>query len=107
MDSFKRKLTHWRTKMFRNDWFHDRQMIKPLPAKCVQDFAGSGDKTEACEYWIKKLNFDGPAWLIREHLSGCGAWTKQQLCDHQENLRRLLFVHACSENGMDLLYLMG
>jgi hypothetical protein len=85
--------------MFQNEWFHDRQMIKDLPEECIDDFKGPGPKDEAAEYWIERLKFDGPAWLIREHLSGYGAWDRQQLCDHQENLRRLLWVHASDVGG--------
>jgi hypothetical protein len=95
--------------MFQNEWFHDRQMVEDLPEECLADFRGPGAKDDACEYWIERLNFDGPAWLIREHLEGYGAWDKRQLCDHQENLGRLLWVHASdvAESGDTCpLYLM-
>ena len=90
-------------------WFDGRQMIKELPEECIEDFGGGGRKDDACEYWVEKLRFDAPPWLVREHLSGYGAWDKQELCDHQQNLKRLLWVHASdlAENGdSGPLYLM-
>lgn len=79
---------------FKNAWFEGRNMIQDLPQDCIDDMRGPGRKDEAVAYWVKKLGFDGPAWLIREHLKGYGAWDKQQLCNHQENLQRLLWIHA-------------
>ena len=80
--------------MFINQWFNDRQMIQDLPEECIDDMRGSGRKDDAVDYWIEELEFDGPAWLIREHLSGYGAWDKKELCNHKQNLRRLLWIHG-------------
>lgn len=95
---------------YENEWFSGRQSIRELPLECIADFRGPGDKTEACKYWVEALNFDGPAWLIREHLRGYGAWNRTELCDHKSNLERLLFVWAsdCAENGEESypIYLM-
>jgi len=94
---------------FKNDWFEDRQMVQDLPQECIDDMKGPGAKDDAVAYWVEELDFDGPAWLIREHLKGYGAWDKAQLCNHQDNLQRLLWIHASdlAENpGDDLpLYL--
>ena len=95
---------------FQNGWFHDRQAIKTLPKECVSDCTGQGSADEAVAYWVKKLAFDGPAWLIREHLKGYGAWDKSQLCDHQQNLKRLLWTWACAirkdPESSEYVYLM-
>jgi hypothetical protein len=97
-----------RSMAFKNDWFHDRDAIKSPPAECVADCSAQGSVDDAVEYWVSELVFDGPAWLIREHLRGYGAWDRRELCDHQQNLRRLLWIWCCdiAENGDDLLYLM-
>jgi hypothetical protein len=96
--------------MFRNDWFEGRQSIRDLPPECIADFRKGGPKDETAAYWVAKLNFDGPAWFILEYLSGYGCWDAGQLCDHQSNLRRLLWIWAsdCAEQGPDAcpLYLM-
>ena len=77
---------------YRNDWFEGRQSLKTPPLDCVLDCSAQGSVDDAVEYWVNKLGFDGPAWLIREHLKGCGAWDRRELCDHQANLRRLLWI---------------
>lgn len=79
-----------------NNWFHDRTATGSLPPECVSDCTGPGPADEAVAYWVRQLDFDGPAWLIREHLSGYGAWDSSELCDHQANLRRLLWTWACN-----------
>ena len=91
-----------------NSWFDDRTAIRTLPPECVSACSGPGPVDEAVAHWVKALAFDGPAWLIREHLSGYGAWDRADLCDHQQNLQRLLWVWAndIAESGDDLLYLM-
>lgn len=85
---------------FKNAWFEGRSMIQNLPQDCIDDMRGSGRKDEAVAYWVRELGFDGPAWLIREHLKGHGAWDKRELCNHRENLQRLLWIHA-SDLGQD------
>jgi hypothetical protein len=93
---------------YENEWFHDRTAIKSPPADCVDDCSGPGNADDAVSFWVDKLNFDGPAWLIREHLRGYGAWDRAQLCDHRENLQRLLWLwcNDIHETGDDVLYLM-
>lgn len=93
---------------YRNEWFDNRTAIRTLPPECVSDCTGPGPADEAVSYWVSRLDFDGPAWLIREHLSGYGAWDRSELCDHQQNLQRLLWLWAndIRESGDDLLYLM-
>jgi len=78
--------------MFKNQWFHDRQSVQSPPLECVIDCTDQGDNSEAVEYWVGRLNLEGPAWLIREHLRGYGAWGRAELCDHRENLQRLLWI---------------
>lgn len=94
---------------YQNLWFTGRDSRRQLPAECIADCTGSGPADQAVEFWLERLEFDGPAWLIREHLSGYGAWDATELCDHQANLARVLWIWAgdCAENpGMcDFLHL--
>lgn len=81
--------------MYRNEWFEDRQALKNPPAAAVRDCSAPGQPADsAVAYWVNRLGFDGPAWLIRDHLSGYGAWSN--LCDHQENLERLFWIWCCN-----------
>jgi hypothetical protein len=93
---------------YRNPWFHDRTAIAAPPPEAVSDCSGQGRADSAVAYWVRTLNFDGPAWLIREHLSGYGAWDRSELCDHQQNLHRLFWIwcNDIRESGNPLLYLM-
>jgi len=77
---------------YENAWFNDRTAIAAPPIDCILDCSARGPVDDAVKYWVHHLQFDGPAWLIREHLRGYGAWDRSQLCDHQQNLQRLLRV---------------
>jgi hypothetical protein len=81
--------------MYQNQWFHDRESIQDLPKECWGECSRPGPADESVSYWCDRLNFEGPAWLIREHLKGYGAWDAGELCDHRANLQRLLWVWAC------------
>lgn len=81
---------------FRNAWFDGRMAIRDLPADCWQDCSRPGQPADdAVAFWLQRLQFDGPAWLIREHLAGYGAWDACQLADHTANRARLLWIWAC------------
>lgn len=81
---------------YRNAWFHGRTAVRELPAECWQDCSAPGQSADdAVAYWLQRLEFDGPAWLMREHLASYGVWTPAELADHQQNRARLLWVWAC------------
>lgn len=91
--------------MFRNAWFHGAWIQQELPLECVADGSAPGRVDEAVACWVDRLQFDGPAWLIRRHLRGYGAWSRAELCDHQANLQRLLWIWAghCRDGGVVLV----
>jgi len=93
--------------MYRNTWFHDRNSCRQLPLECVADCSGAGDRDEDVGAWVDRLDFDGPSWLFREYLRGFGAWDARDLCDHDENRKRVLWIWACNcaENPGDYDYL--
>ena len=92
--------------MFRNHWVHGAWSVGELPPECVADCSSSGPVDDAVAFWVHRLEFDGPPWLMRQHLKGYGAWTAADLCDHQVNRRRLLWIWACNcREGDSLLAL--
>ena len=94
------------TKLWRH-WFSGRAAIANLPQSCVMQCSEPGvDAGEACDYWVKRLQFEAPAWLLREDLKEYGCWDEAELCDHQSNLRRFLWIWACNcRERQDIFYL--
>jgi hypothetical protein len=94
---------------YRNQWFHGRESLRQLPPECVADCSGSGDRTADVAAWVRRLDFDGPAWLFREYLREYGAWDHSDLCDHNANRERILWTWACNcaeePGAYDFLYL--
>ena len=84
-----------------------RESLRQLPAECIEDCSGSGDKTEIVKFWVEELNFDGSVELFKEYLEGFGAWDDEELKDHDENKERVLWTWACNcdENPGDYDYL--
>jgi hypothetical protein len=96
---------------YRNTWFCGRDSLRQLPGECVADCSGWGDRTEPVRAWVRRLEFDGPAWLIRRHLKRYGCWDAADLCNHPANLERLLWLWACAAwqdpDAAGFLYLEG
>jgi hypothetical protein len=75
------------------------------PPDCVADCSAQGSVDEAVDYWVRKLSFEAPAWLLRRYLKRFGVWDRGELCDHQQNLRRLLWTWCggIQDEGPDTL----
>ena len=84
-----RPLPAWRL------WFNGRAATSCLPLEAIQDCSAQGSVDDACAYWVQRIQLEAPPWLLREHLRGFGAWDRAQLCDHRQNLQRLLWTWAC------------
>ena len=101
--SLRRKITPWKR------WFSGRQSVRLLPWEAIRDLSAPGqDATESAIFWLDKLSFDAPPWLVREHLLGYGAWDRSELVNHRKNLASLLWIWAndCREANSRLpLYL--
>lgn len=92
--------------MFANPWFQGQWALQELPPEAIADCSARGAVDDAVAFWVNRLGFEGPSWLIRRHLKGYGAWSPAELCDHQANLRRLLWIWACNcREGQSLLVL--
>lgn len=68
-----------------------------LPGDVIDDCSAQGSVDNAVEYWVEKLNFDGPVDGVRAYLKSTGAWDDDELNDHTANRRRLLWIVACDE----------
>ena len=75
-------------------WFDGRCSIASLPDDCIADCTAPGPADDAVAAWVNWLDFEAPPWLLRGYLKGYGAWSAAELCDHQANLQRLLWVWA-------------
>ena len=81
---------------YRNQWFDGRNARRQLPLECICDCSGAGDRDDDVGAWVDRLEFDGPAWLFREYLRGFGCWDATDLCDHDQNKKRVLWIWACN-----------
>jgi hypothetical protein len=93
--------------MFKNQWFEGRDALRQLPAECIADCSGPGRADDNVAYWLERLSFDGPAWLFRSYLKEFGAWDAADLCDHNANRARILWIWAnnCYESPGECDYL--
>ena len=81
---------------YKNLWFDGRNARRQLPLECICDCSGAGDRGDDVSAWVDRLEFDGPAWLFRDYLKGFGCWDAADLCDHDENKKRVLWIWACN-----------
>jgi hypothetical protein len=81
---------------YQNQWFDGRNSRRQLPLECICDCSGAGDRDDDVGRWVDRLEFDGPAWLFRDYLKGFGCWDASDLCDHDENKKRVLWIWACN-----------
>lgn len=96
-----------------SEWFDSSGWpLKEPPPDCIADCSSQGRVDDAVDYWVKELSFEAPAWLLRRYLKAFGAWDRSELCDHQQNLQRLLWTWCCDikeasadKAGPVLLYL--
>jgi hypothetical protein len=81
---------------YQNQWFDGRNSRRQLPLECICDCSGAGDRDDDVGRWVDRLEFDGPAWFFRDYLKGFGCWDAADLCDHDENKKRVLWIWACN-----------
>ena len=89
------KPAHW------DYWFEGKWSRHYLPWPCVEDCTRPGPADFAVEYWMKRLEFEAPPWLLRQYLKSFGVYDSTELCNHQANLGRLLWLwaHECKDAG--------
>jgi hypothetical protein len=93
-------LTSW------GDWFEDYENSHPqtasferfeitLPYRAVQDCHHQGSCDDEVDYWVKHIDLShiDPEDLKTE-LKEYGAWNDEELSDHDENLKRIVWIAA-------------
>lgn len=65
-----------------------------LSDACIADCSHQGDCGEDVEGWTSRLNLDLDPKILREELAGYGAWDDEELLDHSENIRRIIWIAA-------------
>lgn len=63
---------------------------------CVADCSHQGDCDEDVEKWARRLNLAIDPKSLREELAEYGAWDNDELLDHSENIRRIIWCAACN-----------
>ena len=85
----------------KKQWFNSFGTINiTLDTRDAEDLASRGEsigtvkslrKREAIESQLEQISPDN----LRETISEYGAWSKEELQDHDENLNRLLWIAGC------------
>lgn len=78
-----------------SDWTLAADEISPELLQDLLDCGGSGDASEAVDYVIRVYTVTGDEADCRAMLASYGAWDDEQLADHDENLRRLVWLTGC------------
>lgn len=66
-----------------------------LPAAAVADCSHQGQCDDDVSYWVEKVDFSAISQAdIRAELAEYGAWDENELADHEENCKRILWIAA-------------
>ena len=79
-------------------WFRpDGELVREIPADCVEDCAHSGDCTADVEAWCARLGFTVPRDLAILWLAEFGAWDVAELTDASDDTlaERVLWLACC------------
>ena len=68
---------------------------------------GSGDQSENVDAFIRQYDITGDEAVCREALKPEGAWTEDQLQDHDENLRRVVWIFGSMFTEDETLTMLG
>lgn len=77
------------------DWTIAAGELSPQLLADLHDCGGAGDASEAVDYVIRVYTVTGDESDCRAMLASYGAWDDGQLADHDENLRRLVWLTGC------------
>lgn len=79
-----------------NDWLMCKSDLSPALLSDLLDCGGSGDASEAVDYVLGAYSVCGDEATCKAYLRGYGAWDDDELADHDENLRRLVWLTGCA-----------
>jgi hypothetical protein len=66
-----------------------------LPKDCVSDCSGVGSVDGCVDYWVNQFTWNVAPDKVVQYLKSFGAWEIDELLDHEENLKRLLWSVCC------------
>jgi hypothetical protein len=67
-----------------------------LPEQCVRDCSGPGAADEPVAFWAGKLGCPIEPETLKAELKEYGAWDAEELGDHDDNWRRIIWIAACN-----------
>jgi len=79
-----------------NDWFLSKDEIDPTLLQDLIDCGASGPADEAVAYVMNTWEVTGDPIDCKALLKGQGAWKDNELDDHDENLKRLVWLTGCA-----------
>lgn len=78
------------------DWAVATNELSPQLLEDLHDCGGSGGASEAVDYVMRVYTVTGDESDCRAMLAGYGAWDASEPADHNENLRRLVWLTGCN-----------
>lgn len=87
-----------------SDFFLSADDLPEQLAADLRDCGATGDASEAVDYVISAYTVTGDPDDCRAYLAGCGAWEDDDLTDHDENLRRLVWLAGCDLREQGEIY---
>lgn len=79
------------------DWILSASDLDPQLLADLLDCGAPGQPAdEAVAYVISTWTVEGNPEACRAMLRPCGAWDDEEMTDHDENLRRLVWLTGCS-----------
>ena len=84
-------------------WFDGSgYLLRRLPAACIEECSGPGERGPAVRHWVRRLKFEVPRAVAIEWLAQFGAWDRAELADtDSETLAgRVLWLLCCDANEM-------
>ena len=83
------------------DFFMDASEVDKAILDELRDCGSEGNNLEAVDYFMSICEVSGDIEDCKGYLKGTGGWLSEELNDHQENLKRLVWLAGCDlrENG--------
>lgn len=90
-----------------SDLLIDEADLSPDLAEALKDCGGHGRADEAVAWVRENFEITGDAEACRKMLRGYGAWSDDELSDHNANLDRLVWLTGCSLAEGEPAYFSG
>jgi hypothetical protein len=78
--------------------------LDPELADDLRDCGASGDASGAVDYVLRRYTVTGDPSDCAAYLRRFGAWDDDELTDHAENLRRLVWLAGCDLREQSEIY---